>query len=678
MRVAALLLTLAAAMLTAAAPARAELGPIRLVSKDSEEQAQEASATAISKNGRYLAFQAAIGGLKGVFREDLESGGLTAVEVGNAYEKAATGSDASAPSISADGRYVSFTTDAQLDPVDDTQPSSKDVYVADMSTSPPTYELASALDGSSQGLTYGEPGGSEASGRVALSADGRRVVFVTRAPSDLTSGPGGSTEGEPTPAGQIVLRNLDSLETTLVSVERDPESGAMTDLPVVGGAVVAVSGLPLPGAAISGDGTTVAWLGGHLPAQVPLLNDERERIIGLDGVQPYDEPLWRRVADGPGAPTRRMVGGGDPLAPGCPPDGTLADPSCQGPFPELIEKPPFLTATGWLVRDVDGTPQLSFDGRTAALTGTPTEATATNLFLVDMSPGLSRRQAVHQLTRQIPLSSDPIEEAVQINRDKYIPLNGDIFDLGLSADGNRIAIATARQQFPLAPPNLISSPPASVGGVELYLISRDVETIERVTHGIGGDSEPSIGSRSAEGGDGASSPTLDSDGSTIGFASTAFNLVDGDGNDAGDAFVVDDPQEPAATGSQEDPPPPRRIRTRRHWRFTLSASSLPNGAVRLVAVVPGRGRLRATATASLSSGRQPRLLASAARPAKVGEGGPVKLDLKLPPRLSHLARTTEGVYAMASVTFRTSKGKTLHGRLQIRFHRHRGNHGGRR
>src|SRR5262245_6919734 len=135
MRAPALLLTLTAAMLTAAAPARAELGPIRLVSKGSQEQAQEASATAISGNGRYLAFQGAIGGLKGVFREDLETGGLTAVEVGNAYEKGAPGADAGAPSISADGSYVSFTTGAQLDPVDDTQPSSKDVYVADMSTS---------------------------------------------------------------------------------------------------------------------------------------------------------------------------------------------------------------------------------------------------------------------------------------------------------------------------------------------------------------------------------------------------------------------------------------------------------------------------------------------------------------------------------------------------------------
>ncbi len=317
-------------------PAIADFGPIQLVSKSAGEQAASALAPAISADGRYLAFQGTIGGLRGVFRVDLATGAVVPVAAGNAYEGGSPGADSSAPSISADGRCVSFTTKAPLDPTDDTQPGSSDVYVADMSTpASPAYELASALDNSQVGLTYGGAGGSVASGRVALSADGREVVFFTTASSDLTSGPGGSTEGTPTPAGQVVLRNLETLETTLVSVARDSGTGAMTALPVPGGALVEKPQLPLlRGAALSADGTTVAWLGANLQEQAPLLAAEEAAISAESNASdfPYDEPLWRRVADGSQAPTRRIVGG---------------DPS--SPFAGLAERnTEFNAAEGWL------------------------------------------------------------------------------------------------------------------------------------------------------------------------------------------------------------------------------------------------------------------------------------------------------------------------------------------
>ena len=413
-------------VLVPAVPAVADFGPIQLVSKSATEQAEEAVAPALSADGRYLAFQGTIGGLEGVFRKDLQTGAVLPVAVGGAYEEEGLAADASAPSISADGRYVSFTTEASLDPADDTQPQSSDVYVADMDSSPPAYELASALDGSRQSLTYEGSGGSVASGRVALSADGRKVVFVTTAKSNL-----GGTAGD-TPAGQVVLRDLDTRETTLVSVQRNPGTGEMEPgVPVPGGAVMEDPVLPLlTGAALSADGTTVAWLGAHLPAQVPLLSDEEQTISQLDsnGSFPYDEPLWRRVADGPEAPTRRIVGGGDPLAPGCPPDGTLADPACQGPFPGITNKSDILnSATGWLgPPKIDGIPQLSADGRTVALIGNPTEAT--NVFLVDMGEGLGRTQAVRQLTRQV--SVNPADPSEGVNQEPYVPLNGHIYRPG--------------------------------------------------------------------------------------------------------------------------------------------------------------------------------------------------------------------------------------------------------
>jgi Tol biopolymer transport system component len=566
LRTASVLVALGTALALPAA-ASAELGPIGLLSKSPVEQADEASAPAISADGRYVAFQATIGGQQGVFRDELDSGALVPVEVGSASEAAAPGADARAASISADGRYVSFTTDARLDPLDDTQPDSSDVYVADLSVSPPSYELASALDGCDPsatstpcGLTYGGSGGSLASGGIALSADGRKVAFVTTAPSDLTSGSGGSTEGTPTPTGQVLLRDLDTDTTTLVSAVREG-SGQMSDpaRPVPGGALVDKPQLrDLVGAALSADGTTVAWLGAHLPAQAPLLADESAVIAEADqnGSFPYNEPLWRRVSDGPTAPTRRIVGGGDPLAPGCPgTGGTLKEPACQGPFPGIASKNPDLnSASGWLgIGGIDGVPRLSADGRVVALVGNPTEAT--NVFVVDMSAGLSRRQALHQLTREVPV--DPFNPAAGINVEPFVPLNGHVYGLALSPDGRRIAFASARQRFPLAPPNLIGTPPSTVGLVELYLIDLDGETLRRVTHGFGGLGEASLASvGTATSGAGAASPSLDATGGLIAFGSTASNLVEGDGNEASDVFLASDGRARQGAAPQEISPPP--------------------------------------------------------------------------------------------------------------------------
>jgi hypothetical protein len=653
LRRSALAIAVIAAVLFAAAPASAEPGPIQLVSKSPFEQADSASATALSAAGRYLAFQGSIGGRSGVFREDLTSGAVLAVATATAGGPAPA--DAAAPSISADGRYVSFTTSAALDPSDDAN-GADDVYVADMASSPPTYELASALDGSTAGLTYGGPGGAQASGRVALSADGRELAFFTTAASDLTSGPSGSTPGEETPAGQVAVRDLATDRTTLVSAERDPKTGAMTDLPVAGGAMILKPQAPPPGAALSADGSTVAWLAGHLPAQVPLLPGESEAIAQLDAldVVPYDEPLWRRVADGPAAPTRRIIGGGD-----------LS-------FPAMTNKADDLNpaASGWLgLQRVDGTPQLSADGDTVALIGNPTEAA--NVFLASMDPGLSRTQAVRRLTRETPVN--PNQPNRGINLIPTLQLNGHIFDLTISADGRRLAFTTARQQFPLAPPNLVTPPPGQVGLVELYLVDLEGETLQRVTHGTGGEGEaslaPSIGNN--VNGDGAGSPSFDAGAGLIAFSSSASNLVAGDGNEASDAFTVTATSDDRSSAPVRISPGPRR-RGKKRAGFTLSAFSLPHGGVRLVASVPGPGSFWVQASSPPSAGavvsKAPRTLAQGRRRAR--RGGSVKLDLVLPPHLRHLAHTREGVYAIARAGFHRRGRKTLHAQLQVRFHAH--------
>jgi WD40-like Beta Propeller Repeat len=656
-----LLLLVFATALAPAAPAAADFGPIQLVSKGDAQPADKAEAPAISADGRYLAFQGGIGGVEAIFERNLETGALAKVAPAGAYDPEISNLRAIAPSISADGRYISFTTKAPLDPENDAG-STPDVYVADMAHSPPTYELVSARDGCDPGaetgcgLSYAGSGGSEASGRVALSADGRRVVFVTTAKSNL----GGTAED--TPAGQVVLRDLAADTTTLVSVERDPESGQVTGEPVQGGAVLLGPSLPrLRGAALSADGTTVAWLGAHLPAQVALSPAEEKAFDDLDGGQkPYDEPLWRRVADGPSAPTLRVVGGAD---------GPF-------PFPGLTGKNTDLNAAqGWLGVDVNGVPRLSADGRTVATIGNPTEAT--NLFLVEMAPGLSRAGAVRQLTREIVV--DPSNPNGTINASQYVALNGHIFDLALSADGQRIAFATARQRFPLAPPNLIGSPPSSVGLVELYLIDLRSEAIERATHGVGGVDEASINpvlidNLTAPKGDGAGAPSFGA-GGLIAFSSNASNLVANDSNEASDVFLVEALEKPMVASTATISPAPAPLRRRHPWRLTLRAFSLPDGDVKLVAGVPAAGRLRTKV------GSEPddevharRLVGDRARASKAGR---VAIELELPSRLGRLAHTREGVYGIARVSFRHRGRRVLHGRIQVRFHIHRREEGGR-
>ena len=161
-------------------------------------------------------------------------------------ELVAAGEHTGAPSISGEGRYVSFTTDDE--------PASghaiggcSSVYVRDMDQpldTPGAFTLASARNGSDESLTYQPPPpgqnrfcGSATAARVALSADGRKVAFTVLSPSNLSGSC--TSEGQPpvitcpTPPNQVVVRDLDAHITTLASVTR--ASLGETPQPVPGG-----------------------------------------------------------------------------------------------------------------------------------------------------------------------------------------------------------------------------------------------------------------------------------------------------------------------------------------------------------------------------------------------------------------------------------------------------------
>jgi hypothetical protein len=737
------------ALLVTAAPARADVfGPIELASSGvieggiaGAQQALYAHDPAISADGRYVAFDGYLGGFTGVWRRDLGTGEVQPVAVGRVLpgseecEEPHAPCDAELPSISADGRYVSFTTTAPLEPSEDKN-NAPDVYVRDMSIAASAHEIespapkpceespepracaftiASALNGQAEGLAYVEAPtsiGAVASGRTAISADGREVAFVTTAVSNLA--------GPNTPADQVAVRDLATRVTRLVSVEIDPATGLpkVPDTPVsategstVFGAVdtggkalfpfSASRAYELPGAlgaSISADGTTVAWMGRAVYKQARMLPGEQ--------VASYIEPLWRRIADGPQAPTRRVTGGSEPESAVCTASGESklpagvpeqqADP-CHGPF----APPPESGASGvYDAGRLNAIPQLSADGHTVAFLATAQLVSLgqdfglaagenADLYLVDMRTSATRREALRPLTQ---LASSAFAG------------NAPIVDFAISADGKQVALSTQRTQFPLGSPAYVSQPMAAPGMAELFEVDLENNTLTRVTRGYEGSASerPHTEQQSGErrykrASDGALSPSFSADGSLLAFASTASNLVYGDGNtppvepvvgaaDGGDVFSVRRQiYTPTPVEGSVSPAPAAPLLSP-EWRLGVTERSLPDGRVLLYVTVPGAGRLSAVADSALPAaaaarGRRARArrarrrvamraLAAASVTATPSAAGLQQLTLALPPRYRAFALRRGGLTATATVTFTAPGEPRLTESIAVSFASH--------
>lgn len=679
MRVAPALGCLAALIwLIAAAPASADVfGPLSLVSEGAvsldggpaqTEQALYAHDPAISGNGRYAVFDGYFGGRTGVWRRELQAPyAIQPVAVGEVEPGGETcversPCDAELPSISENGQYVSFTTTAALDPRDSTGPGAN-VYVRNMDVpesqaceeettvnpaQPCAYTLASAVDGKAEGLSYYGGGGSSdygsvAGGRSAISADGQEVAFVTTAVSNL-AGPG-------TPPLQVAVRNISSGETELVSDEYDAATGqALPEHPVSSvedgatvGAVYTPQTTPplfpfdnraykLPpavGASISADGSTVAWMGRNVGKQAQMLPGE-------DVLPDYAEPLWRRIGDGPLAPTRRVTGGSQPEAPGCAESGELALPGgtaeqslgdpCQGPFAVEARSGAWASAVG------DAIPQLSADGDKVAFLasaqlvslgvdfGRSAEGEADDLYVVDMQEGLTRTQALQPITE------------IASGHESELAAAAPIVDVAISPDGEQVAFATQRTEFPLASPSFISQSSPVAGMSELFDADLADETLTRVTRGyLGGPSERPHQSILVDEGDpyghrtdGALSPSFSDDGNTLAFASTASNLVPGDENtpsqepgsgsaDGSSVFAVHRLRfEPVATETYISKAPVQPSPEGPEWTLFADAETLPNGTVRIRCETPAAGVLSAYVQSSVPSSTKAASVARAA------------------------------------------------------------------
>ena len=709
------LLGVLSVQLALSAPVFADVfGPISLASENTLQQAEYARDPVISADGHFVAFDGSFGGVTGVWRRDLHNGTVEQV----------AGGDAELPSISADGRYVSFTATARLTQGD--QNEGPDVYVRDMAfgsasacteaAQPCPFTLASAVDGGEEALTYGassEAGryGSLAAGRTALSSDGRKVAFVTTAVSDLL-GPR-PPQAPSTPAMQVAVRDLDTHSTQLVSVavptsSEGPRPVSSQEAGKTIGAIYApgqerprfeaseaYGGARGPfGASISGDGSTVAWLGVNVGEQAATLSEENLPAV-------YAEPLWRRIADGPAAITERVSGGSDPLSPSCVASGesklagtpSLSDP-CQGPFATAPENGNSGTWKGGVGNVV---PQLSADGYTVAfLANAPLIAFGANfgrtenhsdVYVADMHPGLTRNQALRPLTE--PASGQSAD----------IATNAPIVDLAISADGEQVAFTTKRTVFPLGVPAYVSAPAAVPGMVELFAADLADETLTRVTTGFEGGAgehphapQPTGVDPYLNSGDGALSPSFAGNGDTLAFSSTADNLVYGDGNtpplghesrlfDGSDAFVVSRVLFESAAAQGYISAPPVAPTLTPVWRLDATASSRRDGSVLLRVLVPGAGSLRVTARGTVvrahgsSSPRRGKARASvvtqtvASRSVAPKGSGLVSVELRLAPRYAAQAGKRGGFSASVSLVFTASAHPALRESLEVTFAR---------
>ncbi len=623
------------------------------------EQADDTTLqVALSGDGRYVAFTTRARNLfadddadpkgqfraGGIFRRDLQTGALELVAHGdlrpeNDPERLIT-RGALNPSVSADGRFVAFSTGWQLSP-DDTN-GNVDVYVRDMAaqrTAAGAYTLVSRSN-SGNPARYAPPPegqdrpgvnpGSELTARAAISADGRRVVFKTvDVVSNLPAEPDVTTPGQ-----QVFVRDLDAGTTLLVT--RDQAGGGPA-----GGALGA--------AVLSGDGTTVAWVGRNAPAQTPFIDGE--------GANPsFEYYLWRRVAEGPGAPTRRVTGFVDPEDPGCPPGASVTDsPTLLGPC-----YGPLTANEGFLGGIVNAAPALSEDGSrvayltNASLRGGALGGTGADLFVTEMSPGRGKKSTTTEFTRDGGATA---------------ATNAAIDSFAMSADGRWVAVTTFRSAQVTPILRQVGTPRTQATVRDVHLIDLADRTIERATLGLGGvDSDGSA----------TGVPDLSRDGRRLAFLNSATNLFFGDANARADAFVVDrldapPPQAPppAETDGATLPPvvdaapePPAPV------RLTVRAGRPAKASVVVRIKVPEPGSGTATARGRLrnADGKRvgnTRTLASAK--VRATKAATISVRLTVPRSLRSRLRTAGRLTASTQIEFTGRSGAEYVGRVTVEF-----------
>jgi Tol biopolymer transport system component len=574
-----------------ASTARAEYGPGAIVASATTTELgdRDSSQPAISRDGRYVAFRTQASALlgpspdpsvpftSGIVRKDLLTGAVDVVGPPGA---------GSPISISGDGRYVLFETSKPLVPGDTNTRS--DVYVRDMTrglTDVDAYELVSSLDGPPKAPSYGAGGTAGRAGQqgASLSVDGRTAVFWTDSTSNLPTGT--STA----PRAQVFVRSLDRQETRLVTRDKDDPTLPGTPVPVSNGYPDYTSPQPV----LSGDGTKVAWQDSNPGRQIELLSGEPTNVGAF---------LWRDLTAGPSAPPRRLTGIADRDDPACPADSVYqpnptATGPCYGPFAsgEVNDAAGLSFLNNRLSISDDGS-RLLFLSQ-ANRRPYDVQLQRPGLYLVDMTPGLSRKQATR--------------EPFGVSKALWQAGRG-LLDATLSGDGRHVVFSSRNNAFDGLRP-IGSFQTGELTATNVFAVDLDGGSVERVTRGYDGSDylgallDPQQGG----GNDDTFVETLatSDDASTVAFQAADGNLFVGDANAVNDVQVVRrvvslappvlDPQ-PAAPAVRPD----AKVTPLKPIHPIIGYVVLGKRGVATVRVrVPAAGRLSAQATSRSRAGR---------------------------------------------------------------------------
>lgn len=169
----------------------------------------------ISADGRYVAFYSDANNLVpddtngkyDVFVHDMMTKQNTRVSV-KGFNTQVTDGDSTVPVISACGRYVAFKSDSAQLVMDDSN-EFKDVFVRDLLKGDTTCVTCHGVDGPSDDISWGFS--------ISISENGNFVAFMSRATNLVTGGSNGQY--------QVFVHNMETSMNKIVSVSRDGEIG---------------------------------------------------------------------------------------------------------------------------------------------------------------------------------------------------------------------------------------------------------------------------------------------------------------------------------------------------------------------------------------------------------------------------------------------------------------------